>query len=353
MIEWVYNVNVLRRIEMQVCEFKAIGIGEIPAMIDLLIGRQNLESKIFPFLKNSCLHIKYITDKLEKLFTNSKLIGIGAFANGELVGYIMGEIRIDNRRGRHVWVPYEGIAIRMDQSSELLRNLYAQAAILWLEQGCFSHYTLIPLGNPIYYEAFLRLSFSIQQVHGVMNMEDYKTFENVSDTEVRVANKIDSEIMANMSSIIHSYQNSTPTFELALPEVVAEIKAGYKSIVEDDDTTVLVAVKNMKELGFQVYEPITSDLMAPDDGVELSIAGIYPSQMGRGVGKKLMNEGYRIMKEKGYKNITIDWRITNLASSTFWPKCGFKPIAYRMVRCIDSNFAWANFNNPTIKSLDC
>lgn len=337
--------------EMIKYEFRSITIDDIPAMTDLLICRQNLESKVFPFLKNSCLNVKYITDKLEELFVNSKVIGIGAFANGELVGYIMGEIKIDNRRGRHVWVPYEGIAIRMDQSSELIRNLYAKVSVLWLEQGCFTHYTLIPLGNLVYCDAFQRLSFFIQQVHGVMHMEDYKPFENVSDAEIRVANKMDSEIMGNMSSIIQSYHNSAPTFELALPEVVMDIKAGYKSTVEDDDATVLIAIKDMKELGFQVFCSITSDLMAPDDGVELSIAGTYYSQMGSGVGKKLMNEGYGIMKEKGYNSMIADWRITNLASSTFWPKCGFKPVAYRMVRCIDNNIAWANFNNPSIKLL--
>jgi hypothetical protein len=43
----------------------------------------------------------------------------------------MGEIKIDNRRGRHVWVPYEGIAIRMDQPSELIRDLYAKVAIIY------------------------------------------------------------------------------------------------------------------------------------------------------------------------------------------------------------------------------
>jgi ribosomal protein S18 acetylase RimI-like enzyme len=91
--------------------------------------------------------------------------------------------------------------------------------------------------------------------------------------------------------------------------------------------------------------------MAPDYGVELSIAGTYYSKMGSGVGKKLMNESYRVMKEKGYNSIITDWRITNLASSTFWPKCGFKPIAYRMARCIDSNLAWANFNNLSINQL--
>ena len=332
-------------------EFRLITIDDITVMVDLLISRQNFESKVFPLLKNSCLNTKHTTDSLEKLFTDNKVIGMGAFANGELAGYIIGEIKVDSRRGRHVWVPYEGIAIRMDQPSELIRNLYAKVAILWLEQGCFMHYTIIPLGNQVYYEAFLKLSFFIQQVHGVMSMEEYKPFDNVSDAEIRVANKMDSEIMGNMSSIIQSYQNSAPTFELALPEVVTDIKNGYKCTVEDNDAMIFIAEKEMKGLGFQAYWPITPDLMVPDDGVELSIAGTYYSQMGSGVGKKLMNEGYRIMKEKGYNSIITDWRITNLASSTFWPKCGFKPIAYRMARCIDSNLAWANFNNPSINQL--
>lgn len=183
-------------------------------MTDLLICRQNLESHVFTFLQNSCLNNKYITDMFEKLFANSKVIGVGAFANDELVGYIIGEIKIDTSclRGRHIWVPYEGIAIKIDQSSELIRNLYAKVSVLRLEQGCFSHYTLIPLGNQLYYESFLQLSFFLEQV----------------------------------------------------------------------------------------YDTITPELMAPDDGIELTIAGTYHSHMGGGVGKKLMNEGYRIMKEKGY-----------------------------------------------------
>ncbi|WP_102272290.1 GNAT family N-acetyltransferase [Cytobacillus massiliigabonensis] len=336
---------------MDICEFKPIGIDDIPAMAELLIHRQNFEGEVFPFLKNSCLNIEYAIDILEKLFVTNRVIGIGAFINHELVGYIIGEIKIDTVRDRHIWVPYEGIAIRMDHSPELIRNLYAKVSVAWLEQGCFVHYTIIPLGNQVYFDACQRLSFSIQQVHGVMNIEDYKPFKIVSDAEIRAGNKMDSEMMGKMSSIIQSYHNSAPVFEPALPEVVLNIKEGYKRIIEGNDETCLIAIKDMKELGFQVYFPITSDLMTPDNGVELSIAGTYYTQMGRGVGKKLMNEGWRMMKEKGYNSITTDWRITNLASSTFWPKCGFKPVAYRMVRHIDSNIGWANFNNPSIKLL--
>lgn len=131
-------------------------------------------------------------------------------------------------------------------------------------------------------------------------MEEYKPFEKVADIDIRLANKMDSEAMGRMSKIIQCYQGSAPTFELVLPEVVEQIKVGYRGTVEDDDATVIIATKDMKELGFQVYETINSDLMSPNDGVELSIAGTYPSQMGSGIGKKLMNEGYKIMKEKGY-----------------------------------------------------
>ncbi|MCM1991403.1 GNAT family N-acetyltransferase [Oceanirhabdus seepicola] len=337
---------------MKKYEFRSITIDDMSAMTNLLMQRQKNESKVFPFLNNSCLNAKYITDMFEELFVNSEVIGMGAFLNDELVGYIMGEISIHNLRGKHVWVPYEGIAIKMEQSPELIRNLYAKVSVKWLEQGCFSHYTMIPLGNQEYYEAFQGLSFFIEQVHGVMNMKDYKSFENVSDAEIRLANKMDSAIMGNMSSIIHSYQNSAPAFIPPFPdEVVARINSGYKSLVEEDDSLVLIAEKDKKELGFQVYEPITPDLMAPDDGVELSIAGTYYSQMGSGVGKKLMNEAYRIIKEKKHNYMLADWRIANLTSSTFWPKCGFKSVSYRMVRHIDHNVTWANFTNPSNKLL--
>lgn len=78
---------------------------------------------------------------------------------------------------------------------------------------------------------------------------------------------------------------------------------------------------------------------------EVRVAGTYPCQMGTGVGKNLINEGCVLMRERGFRHMITDWRITNLASSTFWAKYGFKPIAYRMVRYIDRNWTLASFDN--------
>ena len=328
-------------------EFKVVTNKDIPAMTDLLIDRQNLESEVFPFQKNSCLNETFITDKLEKLFAE-KVIGMGAFVNNDLVGYLIGEIVISTRVGRFVSVPYEGIAIRTDQPSELIKHLYAKVSVLWFEQGCFDHSIVVPIGKKVYYESFLHLSFAIEQVHAVMNIDEFKPFENAADVDIRLAEKKDSEALGEMSSIISKYQNSPPCFTPALPEVVASIKEGFKGLVDEEGDIVLIAEKDMEILGFQDYEIITPNLMTPDNVVELCVAGTYSSKMGSGIGKKLMNEGCKTIKGKGYGNVKTDWKITNLASSTFWPKCGFKPVAYRMNRYIDRNYAWANFNNPSI-----
>lgn len=330
-------------------EFRSIGINDIPAMTDLLIGRQNIESKVFPFLKNKCLNERFIKNSFEKIFKNRRIIGIGAFRNNEMAGYLMGGIVTDKSTGRYVIVPYEGIAIGTEQSPELIKYLYAEISVLWLEQGCFDHSVLLPIGNEIYYKAFLQLSFAIEQVHAVMDIKDYRDFEKVADIDIRTANKGDREALGRMSSIIARYHNSAPVFIPIFPETLEKRREGFKELSEEDDI-VLIAEEYGKEMGFLNYEIINPGLMVPDGGIELCVAGVYPSHMGRGIGKKLMNEGCRIIKDKEYCYIIADWRIANLASSGFWPKCGFKPVAYRMARYIDINYAWANFSNPSIKS---
>lgn len=328
---------------MTIYKYRAITMADIPAMAELLLSRQALESNTFPFLQNGCLNRNYSMDILEKLLTSGNVTGTGAFAEDELVGYMIGEIRVDSSRGRHIWVPYEGMAVREDQSPELMRTLYAEVSAMWLKQGCFMHYAMVPLGNQAYFDAFQRLSFFIQQVHGVMNLEEYHPFPQSSDAEVRIADKTDREKMGRLSGIIQSYQNLAPVFEVVLPEVAEEIKAGYKSILEESGLVVLLAEKHGEEQGFQIYETAAPSLMSPDNSTELSVTGTYPCRMGEGIGKKLMNEGCILMREQGIRYMTADWRITNLASSTFWPKCRFKPVAYRMVRYIDKNWGLANF----------
>jgi ribosomal protein S18 acetylase RimI-like enzyme len=333
-------------------EFRLINISDIMQMSDLLISRQNIESEEFPFLMNKCLNAKYISERLHNLF-NNHIIGMGAFLNNELAGYLFGSIRADSNLGRYVSVPYEGVAVKSDESYELVRKLYAKVSELWLQQGCFTHSIVLPVGHKTYYEAFLQLSYAIEQVYAVMDLEKYVPFEQAAEVNVRLANNKDNEALGRMSDIIAKFHNSAPVFEPVFPETLKRRTEAYKELVEEEnDDIVLIAENDNEELGFLCYELINPNLMMPDNAIELSIAGTYSTHMGAGIGKKLVNEGCRIIRERGYEKVITDWRISNLAASAFWPKCGFKPIAYRMNRYIDKNYAWANLNNPAIKDLD-
>lgn len=331
-------------------EFRPITTDDIAAMAALLLDRQRLECQTYPYLNNSCLQTEYIIDRLQRLFANVRVVGIGAFSKRHLVGYLIGSIRIDTRNGRFVAIPYEGVAVRADVSAELIRYLYAQTAGLWLEHGCFCHSGIVPIGHHTYFDAFLRLSFGIEQVYAVLSLDDYEPFDNLPEASVRLATLDDKAVMGEMSGIISRHQNGAPAFIPTYPEVLTSIREGFEQSLEDEDVTVYLVEKDGRPIGFQMYEALTPSLMTPDDGTELCVAGVHQAYMGRGFGKLLMNEACRKLREKGYGHILTDWRITNLASSNFWPRCGFQPVAYRMTRYIDPNYAWANISNPSVKS---
>lgn len=146
-------------------------------MTRLLMARQERESQLFPFLKNSFLQTGRIAEQLQSLLASGNALGMGVFFHGQLVGYLVGTIRIDTRTGRCVVVPYEGAAIAEDQPAELIRHLYAEASVPWLDHGCFTHSAFVPLADSRYLEAFSKLSFGMEQVYAVLILRNTDRLE--------------------------------------------------------------------------------------------------------------------------------------------------------------------------------
>jgi ribosomal protein S18 acetylase RimI-like enzyme len=94
--------------------------------------------------------------------------------------------------------------------------------------------------------------------------------------------------------------------------------------------------------GYWPAEPGDDDLLTPDGCCELSVAGTRPHVRGRGVGTALTHQNLRHAHEAGYDACLTDWRSTNLLAARFWPRQGFRPVAYRLVRRVDARIAWAN-----------
>jgi len=50
---------------------------------------------------------------------------------------------------------------------------------------------------------------------------------------------------------------------------------------------------------------------------------IHPEYRDKGIGKKLINEGYKWFKEKGIKNFTVTTHALDKEASKFWKHQGF------------------------------
>ncbi|WP_218276442.1 GNAT family N-acetyltransferase, partial [Pseudomonas sp. FW305-BF6] len=78
-----------------------------------------------------------------------------------------------------------------------------------------------------------------------------------------------------------------------------------------------------------------------DSCVSLVVGATVETARGIGVSSALLQNGLTHAKESGYTSCETDWRMTNLESSRFWSKNGFKPLVHRLVRHIDSRVLWA------------
>ncbi|HAX03183.1 MAG: hypothetical protein A2Y45_07100 [Tenericutes bacterium GWC2_34_14] len=325
--------------------FKRLEYKNYSQMISLIEERHQDEMTYFSWMKElNQIQIDQLTNTIKSMFSDHSWVGVGAFDEELLIGYIMGKCELLERKSI-VKVTFEGISLKHDVSSEVLRQIYQHVSMLWIEQGCLKHEVYIPLGDHRYLKALQGLSFFEEQAYAINDLSKPLTFDKLHQVNVRIANEKDQKLIESMSDIIFSYQNQSPVYVPAYPEMVKKIREGYRNIVFDKEVTILIAEIDSKPAGFHLYESLQPTWHIPKDTCELTVAATYKHMMGQGIGRSLMIEGYLLMKTKDYRFIHTDWRIANLASSTFWPTCGFVPYMKRMVRIIDQDILWANFSH--------
>ncbi|WDV44867.1 hypothetical protein PV797_15260 [Clostridiaceae bacterium M8S5] len=309
----------------------------------LLANRHRKERDIFPSLKREFEDSKHTEKILYELMESSYVKGICAYENNNLLGFLLSNIKTDGMVGRCAFVSYEGLAIADTETPELYRKLYAEIAKIWVENGALSHYIEVPAGHKEVVDSWLKLSFAFQQVYGITGLSKAEVSipENLV---IRQADENDSQELRKISNLIYSYQAGSPTYAAGLPEKVAQIRDGYGELPDDEDAIVLLAYNDSKLLGFQCanIEENNSNMMIPEKSLEISIGGTIEKSRGTGVGDILTKLMFNRAIEQGFENAIADWRIANLSSSNFWPKEGFKPVAYRMFRPIDERVYWAD-----------
>jgi GNAT superfamily N-acetyltransferase len=148
--------------------------------------------------------------------------------------------------------------------------------------------------------------------------------------EIRRAGPEDGQQLAAMSDVIWRTQVQSPVRGVMLPETVAETEEGWAGLVNEAETAIWLALQAGQVVSMQGYWPAeqaADNPLVPANCIELSVAGTRAEARGQGIGLLLTRYGLAQARAAGYDFCETDWRSTNLLSSRFWPRRGFRPTA--------------------------
>ena len=338
---------------IDIVPFRDTHIEEAAALLAL---RHQVDRVQEPALPERFSQAEIARAAVEATLSKQGASGVVALYEGRMIGYLIGVPRIDLTWGRSVWVELAGHAIDRTYSAEVYRDLYAALSPSWVAHGCFAHYALIPASDQPALDAWFALSFGKEQAHGIRETDGASALAPPNDLslEIRRAGPADNDASLELDYIIPHHQSRGPVYapfwfdQYAPFEDKEAMRQESLEILQDESAKVWLALRNGRIVGFQLFMPAfphydrVDSLMIPDQCSFLAVAATREEEQGRGVGRALTAHGLAASHADGYPYCLTDWRVTNLLSSRFWPRQGFRPVAYRLSRRLDERIAWSH-----------
>lgn len=310
--------------------------GCLDAAASLLAARHRAQRRAEPALAARYEDAAAARDEVEAVWRREGASGVLALDGSRPVGYTIGAPR-DETWGANVWVEIAGHAV---EEPETARDLYAALAAGWVEQGRTSHYALLPADSALI-EAWFRAGFGQQHAHGLR--EPPVSDGEPSAVSVRPAEERDLETLVELDVELVMHQRRSPVFSrgLGLPDPAALREDWREGLLAGPaEEGIFVAEIGGHVVSTLAMVPIERSsthggLARADNACLLAFAASLPEARGSGAGLALTREGLRWSREHGYAAVVTDWRVTNLLSSRFWPRRGFRTTFLRLHRAID------------------
>jgi GNAT superfamily N-acetyltransferase len=269
--------------------------------------------------------------EIETLWRGDDASGVVGIQNGRVVGFLLGIRKADAVWGPNVWIDPAGHAV---ERAEEIRDLYEAAAARWVDEGRTRHYTVVPATDGALLDAWYRLGFGQQQALAIREVPDL-----AMPAGARVAEERDLEALVELAPLLPDHQDLSPVFSSGPRDTEEELRAEISEDLGNPAIGNLVADVNGQVVGNFVVVPIEMSSMhaglARVAGASLlGFAVTRPEVRGIGAGLTLTNASFAWARERGYKTMVTDWRVTNLLSSRFWPRRGFRTTFLRLYRSI-------------------
>ena len=268
---------------------------------------------------------------LEAVWKKEDVVGVAALSDGRLTGFVLAEMMRHPLFGHCAWVPHAGHAA---EEAELVRDLYAAAAEVWVASGADLHYVLVPSFADAL-APWYRLGFGHMHVEALRPVA-FERRPPPDGVVLRTGTRADLEIAEEIDLEIYHLQARSPSFSRLALDRQARRRDWFDINLKEDGLRYLVAEERGRLLGHTIIfrpEPV---LGVPTDAGYLASTVVLEGERGRGIGAALVSEVLRLAAEAGYGSVFTNWRMTNLSASRFWPALGFEPIYHRLHRALGS-----------------
>lgn len=308
---------------------------DLPAAARLLAQRHKEHRKRHALLPAEYEDEQVALVEVTAVWESEAASGAVLLEDGEVTGYLLAAPKQSPVWGPNIWVEAAGHAVR---EPEQIRDLYAAAATLWVEDGRIAHYVLVP-DDPGLIDAWFRLAFGSQHAHGIRPVPSAPVPAPRSGLVVRRAARDDIAVLAELDLALPQHQGKSPVFASGYIPSLEEALADWEESFDDPDYAVFVAEHNGRVIGSSIgcsldKSSAHSGLARPDNAGFLGFAAVLPGARGLGAGRALGEAVLQWSADTGYTSVVTDWRVTNLLSSRTWPRLGFEQTFHRLHRLI-------------------
>ena len=310
--------------------FSEEAIGEAGA---LLAARHRRQREREPLLPARYGDADAAAAEVAALWQADGASGSVAVRGDRITGFLLGVRRRDDVWGANVWIELAGHAA---DEAEDVRDLYAAAAAHWVEEGRPRHYAIVPASDPELVQAWFRLGFGQQHAYGIRELPGDTPWPE----GVREAKESDVDALVELTPVLQDYQSGSPVFSAGGPQPdEEELRREIREDIVSPQSGNLVAERSGRIVGALDVVPVEMssmhvNLARPEGVAFLSWAATVPEERGTGAGLALTAAGFAWARARGYSAMVVDWRVTNLLSSRFWPRRGFRTTFLRLYRSI-------------------
>jgi predicted N-acetyltransferase YhbS len=321
---------------MAALELRPFGDEFLDRAADLLALRHRRHRAVEPLLPPRFEDPTEARPQIAELWGREEASGAVALEpGGRLAGFLIGTPRAADPWGANVWVELAGHAT---MEPEAARDLYGAAAQRWVDEGRTRHYVVVPAGDDELVGAWFNVGFGLQQALAVREVPAAVELPVPDEIVVREATDSDVGSLVGIGRLLPEHHRRSPVFSTVPAEAADEADA-WRADVLDQRIGIVVAERDGSIVGAAVGAPVElsgehSGLGRPDGACILAFAATDLEARGTGVGCALTRAVFDWAHERGYEVIVTDWRATNLQSSRFWPRRGFRTAFLRLYRSI-------------------